>query len=122
MSKKLTKSELEFLVDLITNKIVEKKQQETNQVVENDPIFIEFKKRVDEINSLREKLSDDYSQLDKEFRTNTSFFCNYTVQFDVRSVDSYSVRRQVEKKVMFEQVVLGGIGEDFVEKLVEELS
>ena len=31
MSKKLTKSELEFLVGLITNKIVEKKQQERNQ-------------------------------------------------------------------------------------------
>ena len=122
MSKKLTKSELEFLVELITNKVVEKKQRETNQVVEKDPIFIEFKKRVDEINSLREKLNDDYSQLDKEFRTNISFFCNYNVQFDVRSVDSYSVKKQVEKKLMYEQVVLGGIGEDFINKLVSELS
>jgi hypothetical protein len=120
--KKLTKSEQEFLVELITNKIVEKKQQETNRVIEKDPIFIEFKKRVDEINSLREKLSDDYSQLDKEFRTNVSFFCNYNVQFDVRSVDSYSVKKQVEKKVMFEQVVLGGISEDFIDKIVNELS
>ena len=122
MSKKLTKSELEFLVELITNKVVEKKQRETNQVVEKDPIFIEFKKRVDEINSLREKLNDDYSQLDKEFRTNISLFCNYNVQFDVRSVDSYSVKKQVEKKLMYEQVVLGGISEDFINKLVSELS
>ena len=121
MSKKLTKSELEFLVELITNKVVEKKQRETNQVVEKDPIFIEFKKRVDEINSLREKLNDDYSQLDKEFRTNISLFCNYNVQFDVRSVDSYSVKKQVEKKLMYEQVVLGGISEDFINKLVSEL-
>ena len=122
MSKKLTKSELEFLVELITNKVVEKKQRETNQVVEKDPIFIEFKKRVDEINSLRERLNDDYSQLDKEFRTNISLFCNYNVQFDVRSVDSYSVKKQVEKKLMYEQVVLGGISEDFINKLVSELS
>ena len=120
--KKLTKSELEFLVDLITNKIVEKKQQERNQVVENDPIFIEFKKRVDGLNSLIEKLSDDYSQFDKEFRSKISFWSNYNVKFQVCSVDSYEVKRQVEKKVMYEQVVLGGISEDFIDKIVKELS
>jgi len=122
MSKKLTKSELEFLVQVITNKIVEKKQQEVNKVVENDPIFIEFKKRVDEINSLREKLSEDFYQLDKEVRSNISFFCNYNVQFEVSSVSSFQIEREVERKLMYEQVVLGGIGEGFIEKLVEELS
>ncbi len=122
MSKKLTKSELEFLVNLITNKIVEKKQQERNQVVENDPIFIEFKKRVDGLNSLREKLSDDYSQFNKEFRSKLSFFCNYNVQFQVDSVDSYEIRKDVEKKLLYEQIVLGGIGEDLIDKIVNELS
>jgi len=122
MSKKLTKSELEFLVQVITNKIVEKKQQEVNKVVENDPIFIKFKKRVDEINSLREKLSEDFYQLDKEVRSNISFFCNYNVQFEVSSVSSFQIEREVERKLMYEQVVLGGIGEGFIEKLVEELS
>ena len=122
MSKKLTKSELEFLVQVITNKIVEKKQQEVNKVVENDPIFIEFKKRVDEINSLREKLNEDFCQLDKEVRSNISFFCNYNVQFEVSSVSSFQIEREVERKLMYEQVVLGGIGEGFIEKLVEELS
>jgi len=122
MSKKLTKSELEFLVQVITNKIVEKKQQEVNKVVENDPIFIEFKKRVDEINSLREKLNEDFYQLDKEVRSNISFFCNYNVQFEVSSVSSFQIGREVERKLMYEQVVLGGIGEGFIEKLVEELS
>jgi hypothetical protein len=120
--KKLTKSEQEFLVELITNKIVEKKQQERNQVVENDPIFIEFKKRVDGLNSLREKLSDDYSQFNKEFRSKISFFCNYNVQFQVCSVDSYQIRKDVEKKLLYEQIVLGGISEDFIDKIVNELS
>ena len=122
MSKKLTKSELEFLVDLITNKIVEKKQQERNQVVENDPIFIEFKKRVDGLNSLREKLSDDYSQFNEEFRSKISFFCNYNIQFQVCSVDSYFIRKDVEKKLLYEQIVLGGIGEDLIDRIVNELS
>jgi hypothetical protein len=122
MSKKLTKSELEFLVDLITNKIVEKKQQERNQVVENDPIFIEFMKKVDGLNSLREKLSDDYHELNKEFRSKISFFCNYNVQFQICSVDSYQIRKDVEKKLLYEQIVLGGIGEDLIDKIVNELS
>ena len=122
MSKKLTKSELEFLVDLITNKIVEKKQQERNQVVENDPIFIEFMKKVDGLNSLREKLSDDYSQFNKEFRSKISFFCNYNVEFQVCEIDSYQIRKDVEKKLLYEQIVLGGIGEDLIDKIVNELS
>ena len=122
MSKKLTKSELEFLVDLITNKIVEKKQQERNQVVENDPIFIEFKKRVDGLNSLREKLNDDYSQFNKEFRSKISFFCNYNVEFQVCEIDSYQIKKHVEKKLLYEQIVLGGIGEDLIDRIVNELS
>ena len=122
MSKKLTKSELEFLVKVITEKIVEKKQQELNRVVENDPTFIEFKKRVDEINSLREKLTDDYKKLDKELCSNISFFCNYNVEFKPSSITSYEIQRKVEQKVMYQQIVLEGIGEDLIEKLVKELS
>ena len=120
--KKLTKSEQEFLVELITNKIVEKKQKELNEKVSNDPTFIEFKRKVDELNNMRDKLGEEYKLFDKELYDNTSLYSNYKVEFKVSTIETYSIRKQIEQKIMYDQVILGGIGEDFIEKVVNELS
>ena len=133
MSKKLTKSEQEFLVNLISKKIANKKEQQVSQVVETNPTYLELQKRVDEINSLRERLKEDYEKLEKELCKElgmsggygdcpTRLDCNYKVELTVRSISSYDISTKVQERLMYEQVVLGGISEDFVNKLVEELS
>ncbi len=43
MSKKLTIAERDFLAQVITDKIVEKKQQVIKQAVESNPAYIEGK-------------------------------------------------------------------------------
>ena len=67
MSKKLTKSEQEFLVGLISKKVVEKKKQQVSQVVDNNSTYLELQKRVDEINSLTNQLKQDYENEKKRY-------------------------------------------------------
>lgn len=133
MSKKLTKSEQEFLVNLISNKIIEKKYQQLRDVVENNPTFIELQKRADEINSLRKQLEEDSKQLQKELCEELGMKggygdcpincdVNYDSSVKVGCLDVYNVRNVVQEKLMYEQIVLGGISEDLVSRLVEELS
>jgi len=133
MSKKLTIAEKDFLVDLISNKIADKKKQQVRDVVEKNPTYLELQKRVDHINSLRDQLRDDYEKLEKELCDElgmsggygdrpTKLDCSYKVELKVDSISSYDVSRKVREKVMYEQVVLGGISEDFVTKIVNELS
>ena len=120
--KKLTITEKEFLVNLIVEKIEEKKQKEVNEKILNNPTFIEFKGKVDELNTRREELSKEYKLFDKELYDNTSLFCNYEIEFKVSTIETYTIKRQIEQKIMYNQVILGGIGEDFIEKVVNELS
>ena len=120
--KKLTKSEQEFLVGLIVEKIGEKKQKQLNEKVLNDPTFIEFKRKVDELNTRRDELNEEYKLFDKELYDNTSLYSNYKIELKVSTVETYSIRKQIEQKIMYDQVILGGIGEDFIEKVVNELS
>ena len=47
---------------------------------------------------------------------------NYKIELKVSTVETYSIRKQIEQKIMYDQVILGGIGEDFIEKVVNELS
>jgi hypothetical protein len=133
MSKKLTIAEKDFLVDLISNKIADKKKQQIREVVEKNPTYLELQKRVDHINSLRDQLREDYEKLEKELCDElgmsggygdrpTKLDCSYKVELKVDSISSYDVSRKVREKVMYEQVVLGGISEDFVTKIVNELS
>ena len=134
MSKKLTKSEQEFLVSLITDKIVSERNSKLKEHIQNDPKYLEFKKRVEEVQSLSLQLDEDCKKLDKQFCEKLGMDsskwddrslilnCNYNVEVKIGSVSSYSVKRQVEQKVMYEQVVLGGISEDFINRIVSELS
>ena len=134
MSKKLTKSEQEFLVSLITDKIVSERNSKLKELIQNDPKYLEFKKRVEEVQSLSLQLDEDCKKLDKQFCEKLGMDsskwddrslilnCNYNVEVKIGSVSSYSVKRQVEQKVMYEQVVLGGISEDFINRIVSELS
>ena len=133
MSKKLTKSEQEFLVNLISNKIIEKKYQQLRDVVEKNTTFIELQKRADEINSLRKQLKEDSKQLQKELCEELGMSggygdcpincdVNYDSSVKVGSLNVYDVHRIVQEKLMYEQIVLGGISEDLVNRLVQELS
>ena len=133
MSKKLTKSEQEFLVGLISKKVVEKKKQQVSQVVDKNSTYLELQKRVDEINSLTNQLKQDYEKLKKELCEElgmsgcygdcpTTLDTSYKVVLKVCDPSTYDINRLVQEKLMYEQVVLGGIGEDFINKLVSELS
>jgi len=133
MSKKLTKSEQEFLVGLISKKVVEKKKQQVSQVVDNNSTYLELQKRVDEINSLTNQLKQDYEKLEKELCEElgmgggygdcpTRLDTSYKVVLKVCDPSTYDINRLVQEKLMYEQVVLGGISEDFINKLVSELS
>jgi hypothetical protein len=133
MSKKLTRSEQEFLVGLISKKVVDKKKQQVSQVVEKNPTYLELQKRVDEINSLKQQLKEDYEELEKELCNElgmsggyndcpTRLDCSYKVELKVYDPSTYDINRLVQEKLMYEQVVLGGISEDFINKLVSELS
>ena len=133
MSKKLTKSEQEFLVGLISKKVVEKKKQQVSQVVDKNSTYLELQKRVDEINSLTNQLKQDYEKLKKELCEElgmsgcygdcpTTLDTSYKVVLKVCDPSTYDINRLVQEKLMYEQVVLGGISEDFINKLVSELS
>jgi len=133
MSKKLTKSEQEFLVELISKKIVEKKSARLKEVVENNPKYIELQKRAEELQVLGKQLDKDCDELDKELCEELgmsggwdnhplNLSCNYNVTLGVHSVSSYKTRQDVQEKLMYEQIVLGGISENFIDKIVEELS
>ena len=133
MSKKLTVAERNFLVDLISKKIVEKKKQQVSEVVEKNPTYLELQSRVDYINSLRDQLKQDFEKLEKELCSELGMSGeygdrpmnldrSYDIELKVATVSSYEVSRKVQEKVMYEQVVLGGISEDFVSKIVDELS
>ena len=133
MSKKLTVAERNFLVDLISKKIVEKKKQQVSEVVEKNPTYLELQSRVDHINSLKAQLKQDFEKLEKELCSELGMSGKYgdrpinlergyDVTLEVATISSYDVSRKVQEKVMYEQVVLGGISEDFVSKIVNELS
>ena len=120
--KKLNKSEQEFLVNLITDKIVEKKQKQLDEIVNSNSSYVEFKKRVDEMNILRDNLFIDFEQLKKQLDFRVNLYSCSKVDFRVDSICYYTIRKEVEKKVMYEQIVLGGISENLIDKIVEELS
>lgn len=133
MSKKLTVAEREFLTDLISKKIAEKKTQQVKSEVEKNPAYIELQKRVEQIQVLNEQLKQDFKQLNDELctqlgmtgRYNDSPIIlndNHNVSLKTCTFSTYDVRSKVQEKVMYSQVVLGGISEDFVDKLVVELS
>ena len=107
MSKKLTKSEQEFLVELISNKIVEKKNQRIKEVVEKNPTFIELQKKVDQINFLREQLREDCDELTKQLCTELDMSgkygdnpincnVNYDCSVNVSSLSIYDIKRTVQ--------------------------
>lgn len=132
MSKKLTKSEQEFLVGLISKKVVEKKKQQVSQVVDKNSTYLELQKRVDKINSLTNQLKQDYEKLEKELCEElgmsgcygdcpTRLDTSNKVVLKVCDPSIYDINRLVQEKLMYEQVVLGGISEDFINKLVSEL-
>ena len=120
--KKLTKSEQGFLVNLITDKIVEKKQKQLDEIVNSNSSYLEFKKRVDEMNILKDKLFTDFKQVKEQLDFTVNLFSCSKVDFRVDSICSYTIKREVEKKVMYEQIVLGGISENLIDKIVNELS
>jgi len=133
MSKKLTIAERDFLAQVITDKIVEKKQQVIKQAVESNPAYIELQKLVEHANSIIVQIEKDYENLKQQLCEELGMSGGYgdiplsrsgmsTMCVKVGSVSEYGVRKKVQEKIMYEQVLLGGIGEDFVEKLVEELS
>jgi len=120
--KKLNKSEQEFLVNLITDKIVEKKQKQLEEIVNNNSTYVEFKKRVEEMNILRDKLFTDFKQIKEQLDFKVNLFGCSKVDFIGDSICSYTIQKEVEKKVMYEQIVLGGISENLIDKIVNELS
>ena len=133
MSKKLTKSEQEFLVELISNKIVEKKRQRVIQTVEKNPTFIELQKKVDQINSLKKQLREDCGKLTEQLCTELGMSgkygdnpinnnVGYDCSVEVSSLNTYDIKRTVQEKLMYEQIVLGGVSEDLINKLVDQLS
>jgi hypothetical protein len=133
MSKKLTIAERDFLAQVITDKIVEKKQQALNQAVESNPAYIALQKLVEHANSIIVQIEKDYENLKQQLCEELGMSGGYsdsplsgcgisTMSINVGSVCSYTVRKKVNEKIMYEQVLLGGVGEDFVDKVVEQFN
>lgn len=132
MSKKLTKSEQQFLVKVISNKIVEKKNKQLQDAVSKNEEYIDLSKRVEQVQSLLKQLDVDFEVLNKKLCTELgmsggygdnaiSLNCSTFAELRICGVSSYTLCDRVEEKLMYEQVVLGGISEDFISRLVEEL-
>jgi|Laugrespbdmm15sd_2_1035082.scaffolds.fasta_scaffold139961_2 hypothetical protein len=133
MSKKLTVREQEFLVSLITKKIAEKRSKQIKDLVSTNPKFIELQERVDKYVSLCEDLDREVNELNKEFckelglsggydETCINLSSNYKPDLRICGVSAYMVGSKVQERLMYEQIVLGGVSEDLVSRLVEELS
>ena len=133
MSKKLTVKEQEFLVTLITRKIAEKRSKQIKDLVSTNSKFIELQKRVAKLILLSEQIDKDVDELDKEFckelglsggydETCINLASNYKPDLRICGVSAYKVSSKVQERLMYDQVILGGISEDFVSKLVEELA
>ena len=131
--KKLTKSEQEFLVNLITKKIAEKRSKQIKDLVSPNPKFIELQERVDNLILLSKQIDKDVNELNKEFckelglsggydETCINLASNYKPELRICGVSAYTVSSKVQERIMYEQIVLGGVSEDLVSKLVEELS
>lgn len=133
MSKKLTVREQEFLVNLITKKIVEKRSEQIKDLVSTNPKFIKLQERVDNLILLSKQIDKDVDELNKEFckelglsggydETCINLGSNYKPDLRICGVSAYMVSSKVQERLMYEQIVLGGVSEDLVSKLVEELS
>ena len=131
--KKLTKSEQEFLVNLITKKIAQKRSKQIEDLVSPNPKFIELQEKVNNYISLCKDLDREVDELNKEFckelglsggydETCISLVSNYRPELRICGVSAYTVSNKVQERIMYEQIVLGGVSEDLVSKLVEELS
>lgn len=132
MSKKLTVAEREFLTDLISKRIAEKKTQQVKSKVEENPAYIELQKRAEEIQNLSKQLRKDYEKINEEVCTQLGMtgrygdcpilLTNQDVSLRTCTFSPYDMRSKIQEKIMYNQVILGGISEDFVDKLVAELS
>jgi hypothetical protein len=133
MSKKLTKSEQEFLVKVISKKIAEKRNKQVQTVVSENQEYIDLSNRAEQIESLLTQLNEDFKVLNKKLCTELGMSGGYGenpislngnsyVELKICGVSNYLLHDKVEEKLMYEQVVLGGISEDFINRVVEELS
>ena len=133
MSKKLTKSEQEFLVKVISKKIAEKRNKQVRTVVSENQEYADLLKRAEQVQSIITQLQVDFELLNKKLCTELgmsggygenpiSLNCSSFVGLSICGVSDYLLREKVEEKLMYEQVVLGGISEDFINRVVGELS